>query len=239
MTDGDALLAAILASPDEDTPRLAYADWLDENDQPDRAALIRVQIELGRLPPNEAVPWNRHAAGLRAREQALLEDHRAEWLAPLRARGEPLQHPGTHGQFRRGFVEVVWMPAAVFVQRGERLLGLAPVRELRVTETTDDEFGELLRSPPLRRLEALDLSDRRLGDVVAVALIQPPDSGLRVFRLRGCGITDAGAHFMANEAFVPCNEVRELDVSHNPISEAGLAALRGRFGAAVHAAGTG
>jgi uncharacterized protein (TIGR02996 family) len=30
MTDADALLAAILAHPDEDTPRLAYADWLDE-----------------------------------------------------------------------------------------------------------------------------------------------------------------------------------------------------------------
>jgi len=31
VTDGDALLAAILAAPDEDTPRLMYADWLDEN----------------------------------------------------------------------------------------------------------------------------------------------------------------------------------------------------------------
>jgi len=30
VTDGDALLAAILAAPDEDTPRLMYADWLEE-----------------------------------------------------------------------------------------------------------------------------------------------------------------------------------------------------------------
>ena len=30
MTDGDLLRAAVLSQPDEDTPRLAYADWLDE-----------------------------------------------------------------------------------------------------------------------------------------------------------------------------------------------------------------
>lgn len=32
--DGTLLLAAILAQPDEDTPRLAYADWLDEQEKP-------------------------------------------------------------------------------------------------------------------------------------------------------------------------------------------------------------
>src|SRR5438876_6690399 len=30
MTDEDALLAAIVANPDDDTVRLAFADWLDE-----------------------------------------------------------------------------------------------------------------------------------------------------------------------------------------------------------------
>ena len=38
-----ALEAAIVAHADEDTPRLAYADWLDEHGDPDRAAFIRVQ----------------------------------------------------------------------------------------------------------------------------------------------------------------------------------------------------
>jgi uncharacterized protein (TIGR02996 family) len=31
--DDAALLAAICAEPDDDTPRLAYADWLDEQDR--------------------------------------------------------------------------------------------------------------------------------------------------------------------------------------------------------------
>lgn len=49
MTDHDALLAAILAQPEEDTLRLAYADWMEENGQPERAEFIRVQVELARM----------------------------------------------------------------------------------------------------------------------------------------------------------------------------------------------
>lgn len=47
------LLAGIAAHPDDDTPRLVFADWLDERgDQPDdalRAEFIRVQCALDQL----------------------------------------------------------------------------------------------------------------------------------------------------------------------------------------------
>src|SRR5262245_8993000 len=56
MTEQAALLAAIAANPDDDTPRLVYADWLDEH-RPDRvpsaaagpsarAEFLRVQCRL-------------------------------------------------------------------------------------------------------------------------------------------------------------------------------------------------
>jgi uncharacterized protein (TIGR02996 family) len=45
-----AFLDAIRESPDDDTPRLVYADWLDDHDEPARATFIRVQCELARLP---------------------------------------------------------------------------------------------------------------------------------------------------------------------------------------------
>ena len=38
-----ALLDAVLATPEDDLPRLVYADWLEENGNPERAAFIRVQ----------------------------------------------------------------------------------------------------------------------------------------------------------------------------------------------------
>lgn len=45
----EPLLRAVFASPDDDTPRLVFADLLDESGQPDRAALIRIQCAAAKL----------------------------------------------------------------------------------------------------------------------------------------------------------------------------------------------
>src|SRR6188768_3919841 len=130
MSDGDVILSAILAEPDEDVPRLAFADWLDEHggeSERARAEFIRVQVEMARIPPRNTVPWNRRLVELRAREKFLLTTRRDEWLAPLRREGEPLYGDDVHAEFCRGFVERVWMPAGWFVARAERLLNAAPV----------------------------------------------------------------------------------------------------------------
>jgi uncharacterized protein (TIGR02996 family) len=49
VTHHDAFLQAILENPDDDTPRLIYADFLDEHGDPDRDEFIRVQSLLARL----------------------------------------------------------------------------------------------------------------------------------------------------------------------------------------------
>src|SRR5262249_26518532 len=61
----DAFLSDILESPDDDTSRLIYADWLDDHGQPERAEFIRVQIELARLPYRD-----RRRLSLEQRERA-------------------------------------------------------------------------------------------------------------------------------------------------------------------------
>src|SRR5262245_23509431 len=53
MTDGDALYQAILDAPDDDAPRLVWADWLDEQGQPDRAEFVRLQCEFAKLDPGD------------------------------------------------------------------------------------------------------------------------------------------------------------------------------------------
>lgn len=58
MTDGEALLAAIRADPDEDTPRLAFADWMEEHGATDTAAYIRSEIAAYRAG-RTAVQWDR------------------------------------------------------------------------------------------------------------------------------------------------------------------------------------
>lgn len=45
-TIADSFLADIIANPSDDTARLIYADWLEENGQEARAACIRHQISF-------------------------------------------------------------------------------------------------------------------------------------------------------------------------------------------------
>lgn len=224
------LLAAVLAAPDDDGPRLVYADWLDEHGDPARAEFIRVQIELARFPKRLPGEFDRTELALRAREQTLIQRYAEDWLAPLKAKGEPLMNRSSHGQFVRGFVEIVWLTASTFLRRGEVLFQRAPVRELRVTRVTENEWLPLFQSGLLGRLFALDLSGRMLGDRLVERLIHAVDStSVRRLRLRNCGISDVGADALARYR----TDVLELDVRDNHISDAGIARLRERFGDAI------
>lgn len=92
MTERDAFLAAIRATPDDDLPRLVFADWLDENGQPDHARAIRHYIHRRTVHTS--------AAGYPA-ELWLLEgeDGWAKEIAPA--------VPGVAYTVRRGFVSGV------------------------------------------------------------------------------------------------------------------------------------
>src|SRR5262245_39478643 len=114
MSPDDAFLRAILESPDDDTPRLIYADWPEDRGRPERAEFIRVQCALARLPEDDA-----RLPGLEARERELLEEHEEEWAGPLR----PWL---VRWAFSRGFVESITMPAQVYLDRGPELARLAP-----------------------------------------------------------------------------------------------------------------
>lgn len=54
VSDRDALFHAICQHPEEDTPRLMYADWLEENGEADRAEFIRIQCELAQLATDDS-----------------------------------------------------------------------------------------------------------------------------------------------------------------------------------------
>jgi uncharacterized protein (TIGR02996 family) len=87
----DALLKSVLASPEDDLPRLVYADWLDEHGDPARAEFIRTQIELATLPDHDP----RYRA-LEDREHELLSEHEAGWMGDATMR---------EWDWRRGFID--------------------------------------------------------------------------------------------------------------------------------------
>ena len=46
----DAFMRAIIATPDDDGPRLVYADWLEESGESEYSEFIRVQCQLADHP---------------------------------------------------------------------------------------------------------------------------------------------------------------------------------------------
>jgi len=66
--DQSHFLRAILEAPDDDGPRLVYADWLEERGEEARAEFIRVQVELARTPDRINEPIELAADRLRGSE---------------------------------------------------------------------------------------------------------------------------------------------------------------------------
>jgi uncharacterized protein (TIGR02996 family) len=85
-SDEAALLQAVIATPDDDLPRLVYADWLDERGDP-RGEYIRLQVEITR-----AAPHTDQYAALRGRLKALRATVPPAWVEAMgyRPRHRPL-----------------------------------------------------------------------------------------------------------------------------------------------------
>src|SRR5947209_13122243 len=123
MTHDDAFLQAIIESPDDDTPRLVYADWLDEHGQPERAEFIRVQCELASMPEDDGLRPPTRRVELEARERELLKKHGEQWVGPLRRWVNAWE-------FRRGFIEAVTAQLDLFLIHAEDLFRAAPLRHV-------------------------------------------------------------------------------------------------------------
>ncbi len=138
MNHHEAFLAEIIAHPEEDAPRLIFADWLDEHGEESRGEFIRVQCVLARdFDQYEQAP---RAEPLRRRERELLESHKNAWL-PLPSNNNVRNNRagfldgGDQGEFtfRRGFVESIICTAAAWLKHAGALTAAAPIREVRLT----------------------------------------------------------------------------------------------------------
>ncbi len=154
MSTEAALLRAIRDNPDEDTPRLIYADYLDEEGDSARAEFIRVQVEracLSQRDPNRAK--------LEDREHELLAEHECDWLGVAADDQDEL----TEWEFDRGFVSEVAASPVFMRTAGTDLCAAHPVRRWRVMSgDTGTNFPADLREAGQRgwfgRLEAVDLT---------------------------------------------------------------------------------
>lgn len=127
MTEKEGLLAAIRAAPDDDLPRLVYADWLDEQGEDERAALIRWQIEhrVEYTRPKAGKWWAMWPTGETRLRSAVVNRALNAFL------NYPVPKPFT---VRRGFIAEVTCPFAEWLRCSESVL--AEAAELTVHLTT-------------------------------------------------------------------------------------------------------
>jgi uncharacterized protein (TIGR02996 family) len=188
------LLRAVLARPDDDAPRRAYADALGADP---RAEFIRLQLA------------NKGRAGsIAPRQRELLERHRRDWLGPLAG---IVKQAG----FSRGFVDFVVMDADAFVTHHAALFAAAPVTDLGL----DNAGGRpaVFRAPGLARLRALTLTGGLTdADVTALAAC-PHLAGLVRLDLRHNRITRAGLEALAGSPHL--RGLKGLDLSGNPVPD--------------------
>jgi len=158
MPTDDDFLAAVIADPDSDVPRLIYADWLEENGDDARAEFIRIQCALDSVPEDE-----RNWHPLAERNAVLLGQNYDEWVRPL----DGVLFPGGESEwwqpirsalvsaagflrfggswqirdtierileqrwrFRRGFAEKLHIKTSILIPVAAELVRVTPLRSL-------------------------------------------------------------------------------------------------------------
>lgn len=137
----EELLQLIYAAPEDDAPRLVYADWLLERGDP-RAELLSLQLKAKPTGKDER------------RARKLLRVHVRTWLGPL----EPAVELRSE-VFSRGFVSEAMLSLRTAQQR-EQLIGHPAWNTLTRLHGGDLDF---LLKTELRGLEQLWVSEDSLG----------------------------------------------------------------------------
>lgn len=202
MTEEAALLRAITEQADDDTPRLVYADWLDEN-RPDkrpspaegpsaRAEFIRVQCRLAAGAFDSA-----DYPELLERESDLavwLNTHDPDpYIALTDLHCDNQCEGGDWGAYRRGFPEVVEFEFDEYGEDADETIGAltnalecgldkCPARTLKLEEAMVEEVARLARHPSFARVRGLCLDYLGEGnddDAVRAIALSPRSAGLR------------------------------------------------------------
>jgi uncharacterized protein (TIGR02996 family) len=225
MTHADAFLQDIFAHPDDDAPRLIFADWLEEQGGANsvaRAEFIRVQCALatGNVPDCQRVELVR-------REQQILDEWGKEWVRPIHRLVQTWE-------FHRGFIHRVGMVDDKFFAHAGRLFRRAPIQHLSIRARMSPQsyphfwpplnIAALADNKHLRRLRALDLSGNELGSSGVRALVVSEHlTSLTTLDLSNNLIGDSGIRALAGSRLL--DRLERLNLRSNDVGAGGLRAL--------------
>ncbi len=200
----DPFVAAICAEPDDDLPRLIYADWLDDRGDP-RGEFIRLQLSNHVGEPAKA-----------ARMIELEKLYGRKWAGPFADWAYMIG-------FRRGFPEHLVIQADVFVDFADEIFKIAPIRGVSLIGAAK-KIRKLVRLPALHHLTALHLTRTLICDSGVAKLATCPFLGnLRTLRLGHCGLTSKAVRHLC--ASTTLTNLVHLDLEDNSIDVSAVTAL--------------
>jgi len=208
-----ALLREITTHPADDLPRLVYADWLDENGDPEQAAFVRAAVVDPLLQPTE-------------------EQGKA-WLATV---GVPKANE-FEPHFHRGIVEGIdCQSLSPLFEAAPLLFELFPIRELLFwwqykAGLTPNTLKELAEMPGLDRLTTLRLANYDSpiayeGDTAhpwRKFAACPRLAGLRFFGVDCARLTDADLEAIAASPVL--SGLHTLSLEQNKFTTTGVRAI--------------
>jgi len=204
MSEHAAFLAAVLAAPDDDLPRLIYADWLDERGDP-RGEFIRLQI---------AAFHGDISAGRAA--SAIERECGRIWAGPLASWAYQVG-------FCRGFAETLIIRGEEFLVRVAKIFRLAPIQRIALIGVRES-LRPILRMPHLAYLRGLHLTGCGLTNRDAQKIADSQHlRTLHTLRLANNEIGCAGLVALAASDGLP--ELQQLDLANNDVSDFGARAL--------------
>ncbi|AMV23085.1 Leucine Rich repeats (2 copies) [Gemmata sp. SH-PL17] len=179
-SDRDALLAAIRANSEDDTPRLVFADWLDENGDAARAEFIRSQCEFARVVAEDgnsyamyaflrdrysvgltATDWPRIDSGvhrlatLAKRSEELLRQHENRWVPKV-----PKKYEVEIDEFDRGFPRRVQLNSLQNLPKVvDWIRATLPAVTLKADRLTGRVVEQLADTGLLDRIDSLELTN--------------------------------------------------------------------------------
>jgi uncharacterized protein (TIGR02996 family) len=192
-----ALLDAARETPEDDTPRMILADWLDRHGDAHevaRAEFIRLQCRVENMADDDSA-----AEELWCRTAQLAADHEAFWLGSI-------PRCVRSWQFRRGLLDLTVTSRQLLGRRS-----CWPPEE-SVLAWVDGLRVEGLTAPGAVRLAQLPLLERLL----ALRVVRNPMAGGRGIGSQGASVLAASLHLL---------RLRSLDLNGQPIGAEGTAAL--------------
>ncbi len=207
-----ALLAAVKADPDDNMPKLALADWLQEqDDEHDRARgeFLREHVRLRQLPPDET---------LADTTSSLWQQHHEAWFGPLRATGF------WNNWHRWGLLIGCIDGTKLVAKKGLALAGTevyAWLAGLAFDRLSNTQLRKFHRSPLLDTLIGLQFEGCNVYPSILAELVASP----RAAGLRFLEIGKIAAPAPAIAASPHMARLRELRLWQARVADAGFKAL--------------